>query len=487
MNKKKIISVGFELPARPEIEFVSINSRYSLLDADIILFSPTLQYRRDYLNGIYKGKPSLDDESSAETRESIRHWSKQISDAFVAGKTIIVHLCPREVVYADTGETRYEGKGRNSQKIRIVGEISNYHALPVDWANIFDAEGSAMKLTKEAAIIRPYWNVVKPFSRYHLYYNTKHTPVVVTSSGDKTVGSVLIGEKGAFVALPSLELPKEFTHQREGKTYWTETAVQFGKQVVTAVVELDHALKQREKVTPMPEWAKGAALELPSEAIVQGQIDAVSHQIVALRARQQELAVEKAKAALPKNLLFETGAPLENAVLDALQTFGFEAKHYKDADSEFDVVFSSEEGRFIGEVEGKDSSAINIQKLQQLERNIQEDFAKEHTNEYARGVLFGNAHRLIKPADRKEDFTPKVLSAAQRSGIALVRTSDLFPAVRYLKANTDCEFAKQVRSAIAQTKGTVVKIPDVPASNSAATGSIVQAEDSSQTTSPTTA
>jgi hypothetical protein len=297
---------------------------------------------------------------------------------------------------------------------------------------------------------------------------------VLTTSGDKTVGSMLMGEKGTFVALPSLEFPENFTHEREGKKYWTKNALQFGKQMVAAVVELDHAFKQQGKVTPMPEWAKVAALELPSEAVVQGQIDAVGHQIAALGARQQELLVEKAKAALPKNLLFETGTALENAVLDALQTFGFEAKHYKDADSEFDVIFSSEEGRFIGEVEGKEASAINIQKLQQLERNIQEDFSKEHTNEYAKGVLFGNAHRLTNPAERKEDFTPKVISAAQRTGIALVRTSDMFSAVRYLKATTDREFAKQVRSAIAQTQGAVVKFPEVPGSNSAATASVVQ-------------
>src|SRR5439155_24203874 len=106
-------------------------------------------------------------------------------------------------------------------------------------------------------------------------------------------------------------------------------------------------------------------------------------------------------------------------------------------DSEFDVVFHAPEGRCLGEVEGKDAKAINIDKLSQLERNLQEDFARDEVTEFAKGVLFGNAERLKPPAQRGEAFTEKCISAAKRACIALVRTSDLFDPVRYLRTHPD--------------------------------------------------
>ena len=64
------------------------------------------------------------------------------------------------------------------------------------------------------------------------------------------------------------------------------------------------------------------------------------------------------------------------AILEALRLLGFQANNYKDAESEFDAVFEAPEGRFLGEAEGKDNAQVNIDKMRQLEMNIQEDFAR---------------------------------------------------------------------------------------------------------------
>ena len=85
---------------------------------------------------------------------------------------------------------------------------------------------------------------------------------------------------------------------------------------------------------------------------------------------------------------------------DALRTLGFRVDKLEDRDHEFDAVFEAPEGRFIGEVEGRDQKGIAIAKLSQLERNIQEDFAREEVDAYAKGVLFGNAERLIHREER---------------------------------------------------------------------------------------
>ena len=140
---------------------------------------------------------------------------------------------------------------------------------------------------------------------------------------------------------------------------------------------------------------------------------------------------------------------------------GFQASPYKDATSEFDVVFESSEGRLLGEAEGKDSKAVNVDKLRQLAMNIHEDLQREEVSAPAKGVLFGNGYRLSLPKDRTVEFTEKCIAAAQSSSTALVTTSDLFSAVQYLSAKQDNDYAKRCREAILAGSG-LTKLPAPP-------------------------
>ncbi|WP_214212917.1 hypothetical protein [Morganella morganii] len=162
-----------------------------------------------------------------------------------------------------------------------------------------------------------------------------------------------------------------------------------------------------------------------------------------------------------RNLLFEKGKPLEYAILDALKIIGFTVSQYKDSESEFDVVFESKEGRLIGEVEGKDNKAVNIDKLRQLALNIHEDLERECIDKPAKAVLFGNAYRLQPIEERSEPFTTKCISASKINSTALVFTPDLFLIARYLKDNHDSRFGARCRKAILNAIGRV-EFPEVP-------------------------
>lgn len=162
-----------------------------------------------------------------------------------------------------------------------------------------------------------------------------------------------------------------------------------------------------------------------------------------------------------RNLLFEKGKPLEFSILDALKILGFSVSQYEDENSEFDAVFESEEGRLIGEVEGKDNKAINIDKLRQLALNIHEDLQREEVAEPAKSVLFGNAYRLAPLNERQNPFTDKCISAAVVSSTALVFTPDLFMVARYLHDNKNARFAKQCRKSILSAVGRVT-FPEIP-------------------------
>ena len=86
---------------------------------------------------------------------------------------------------------------------------------------------------------------------------------------------------------------------------------------------------------------------------------------------------------------------------------GFKANPFQEKDSVFDVVFESQEGRLIGEAEGKDNKAINIEKLRQLELNLQEDYSRDEISEFAKGALIGNAYRLTPPEERRDELVPE--------------------------------------------------------------------------------
>ena len=116
----------------------------------------------------------------------------------------------------------------------------------------------------------------------------------------------------------------------------------------------------------------------------------------------------------------------------------------------------------LGEAEGRDNKAINIDKITQLERNVAEDFARDDVDEHAHGVLFGNPQRLVAPQDRSLTFTEKCMSSAGRNGFALVLTYTMFDAAAYLDESGDTDYAAKCRAALVSAKGQVVEFPEVP-------------------------
>jgi hypothetical protein len=178
---------------------------------------------------------------------------------------------------------------------------------------------------------------------------------------------------------------------------------------------------------------------------------------------KEEVAERLASAGRFRALLFEKGKPLEHIIIDALQLMDFKATSFKESDSEFDVVFECPEGRLIGEAEGKDNKAINIDKLRQLSMNIHEDLQREEVSAPAKPVLFGNAFRLQPVEERMDPFTPKCHSAAVSSNTALLSTSDLFAVVQYLLEHPDPDFARRCRLTLLESTGRVL-FPAIPAS-----------------------
>jgi len=467
LSKKSIFSVGMTWPI-DDVTEISFSARISLLDADIVVFNPDISdFLYQYGQENYLGKPCLDDSYSFRLKETLDHWRREIKEAFEAGKTIFIYLDVFQEVYVATGEKKYSGTGRNQKTTRIVGLTNNLKAIPADLSPV-STSGSAMKLSKTGSVLAGYWQDFGKHSNYNVILNGDiKLPTIVTKSGDKPVGCILRGKSGGnLVILPffSFHLPEEYTavsDEPDENLVWTDEAFKAGKRLMAHFVEIDKSFKESFDRTPVPHWAHDQAYISSKEKEINGQLLVVENRLEELAHEKENLLTKLNEAGYLRGLLYEKGPALEGAIIEALKIIGFAATNYKDSESEFDVVFESNEGRLLGEAEGKDNKPINIDKLRQLEMNIHEDFAREEVSSMAKGVLFGNAHRLLELSARGDYFTEKCMTAAKRSGYALVRTPDLFFVAKYLLETPDVEYAVKCRQSIIETSGGVVSFPQV--------------------------
>ncbi len=460
---KKILTVGFQL-ASDNVEYEEFTSKASLLDWDIVLFRPMIDQFISYSDQ-YQGKPSLSDSTSFQLKESSEHWRREIKEAVEAGKTVIVYLSPVQQVYIDTGKRQYSGTGRNQKTTRVVDLYTNYSCIP-EKLNPTIAKGSSIKLSvRGAEALAPYWSEFGEVSEYNAILTDEGIPsCLVTKDGNKSVGALYMSKNssGALICLPDINFNAEnFFRKEEDQTFWTNEAELFAVRLLSSLVSLDVALHKSGEATPEPSWAAKSTYSLSTERGFRIELLEAERKLEEAQKLKEELLEKLKSAGRLRGLLFEKGKPLESSIIDALQLMGFNATSYKDATSEFDVVFNSAEGRLIGEAEGKDNKAINIDKLRQLSMNIHEDLQREEVATPAKGVLFGNGYRLQPIADRETAFTAKCISAALTSSTALVATADLFMAAQYLAEQQDEVFSMQCRQAILTAVG-LTKFPEIP-------------------------
>lgn len=451
---EQMVSIGFQIPGG-EIDNINFNEKSSLLDYDIILCSTGIENYIHFGYDTYNGKSSLSDDASFNLKESFNHWKNQIKDAYENGKAVIVYLDELKEFYIATGERTYSGTGRNRQTTRIVSLTNTYNFLPYN-INPIGSIGKNMILNSKFQFLKYYWEVFQNQSTYSVIFEEKNiTPLIETKSGKKIVGGIISNKEtnGFILFLPTLNFSdKTFIQSRGEKNYWSPKGKEFGHSLVAGIISIYKSFKSESGKTPIPEWVNSDEFLISEEIDIRNIMIEKEKEISNL---QEELSQNKEvlnQIVSIKDLLFEQGKSLERAIMKALDYLGFQTSQYKENDSEFDVVFECSEGRFLGEAEGKDNKAINIDKLRQLEMNINEDFSRENIHTIAKGVLFGNPFRLQPIINRNDSFTEKCQIAARRSGIALITTADLFLLCQNVKQD-DEETKKLTRERILNSVG----------------------------------
>lgn len=458
MPKRLVLSVGFELPGY-SADTIPFKSRQSLMDADAIIFGPSFS---EYLTKSVGGKQIL---SESRVASDIVHWRRELDTALRDGKTVFVFLSDPESTAYDTGKREFSGGARSRIENIFAENIHSYDFLPdpAVRSGVVAAHGTSIFASEDLGALATYWKLCSKYSKYQAYL-----PIAVLSKSlfspskagkEYSVGGIKVYGNGRLVLLPTLFFPDSFSRKRrkgddkEFEEFWTQAAMKFGETLKDCLVETAEVLKLKGALTPRPHWIAGQYI-IAGELQHDVAITETEAQIELLNEKRVQLAAGKQQASILSRLLYEKGKPLEAAILTALKLMAFKAEPFRNADSEIDAVFVAPEGRFIGEAEGKDNKPIAIEKLDQLERNIREDYDREDISEYAIGVLFGNGFRLDPPNNRPaEFFTEKCLTTAKRSQTALIRTPDLFVVAKYLQENPNQDFARQCREAIIAGRG----------------------------------
>jgi len=464
---KQIITIEYEIPGRSE-DSVSFSSKASLMDADIVLFCPEF-FGYGYDDN-YCGKTCYSQSGSFQLKEDMRHWKKELDSFLKSGKIVFLLLQRKEEYYLHTGQRTFSGTGRSRITTNHVDLHDNYEFLPVDIGNITPVNGKQITFTGNP-IFSSFYSKFKNDLVYQAYVENIGDAIPVFSGNDKTkiLGAIYQVGAGHLVTLPILVFDeKKFIEtikdeDEKEKEYWNDKGIKFGHEFIDCLLEIDTKLIQGSTKTLAPEWISQKQFSGEKEKKLYDLMNKNNTKIEEFEKKNEELKIQLQKELELKDLLFEQGKLLENAVIKALKILGYEAENYDDGDLEMDqVIISPEKRRYIGECEGKDNKDINVTKFRQLADSLNADFARDEVEEKAFGILFGNPERLKDPKERKLDFTKKCKLGAKRENIALVKTTDLFTVTKYLNENTDEKFKKECREIIHTNLGEIVKFPVIP-------------------------
>lgn len=463
---KQIITIGYEVPGKHE-NHVEFGESVSLMDADVLLISPdSIRPLGDWVSFTSTDGGCYNVDASDRYKKNIAHLKKELEDHLRAGKNVFIFLTQEEQKSLSSGVS----SKRKGESTYNTYTYSNYSFMPIDIGKLTSASGKHVQYAGNS-MFSGFYNKFKENLKYELYVEDPREAQIVFTGKDKSkiLGAIYKSGSGYLVTLPILTFnEKDFTEIKEDedgekREYWNKKGLAFGNSFVKYLLEIDKSLASESEKTPTPDWASNEQYLGKKEKSIYDSINSNIEKIEKIQLKNEKLKIELEEEKKLKDLLFEQGKPLENAVIKALKILGYKAENYDDGNLEMDqVIISPENNRYIGENEGKDNKDINITKFRQLVDALNADFAREEVKEKAFGILFGNAERLKKPENRKLDFTAKCKSGAEREKIALVKTIDLYAVAKYLNENKDVKFKKDCRDAIHKGLGKIVEFPEIP-------------------------
>ena len=330
-----------------------------------------------------------------------------------------------------------------------------------------------IKYHNKNTILRPLWESFQKYFCHKIAFQKKYFSedvyFVSKNFNPKNEESEIFGgiintpSNGFIVVLPAInfEHPDLTKKNPNLKTdvqniYDEENLLDLSSQLIQHIVQIDYTLRSYHSLTPAPTWFSHDKFKISTASKIEQDIKTLQTKIQKFDQNKTHLEKRLEKERIHHRLLFENGKPLKEAVTTCLKLIGFGGTAaYYDKQPQFDVMCKSKEGICLGEVEGKDNKAIDVDKVSQLIKTLKEYIENENIKMPSKGVLFGNGYRLEEPTKRQSQFTNECIKTAKQQNIALICTTDLFYISQHLKNHLDVAFATKCRQLILSTKGLV--------------------------------
>lgn len=463
---KKIAFLGkmnIKIDNVDSLSFESIDA--ALMDYDILIFNPNLFYELTDKNYSY-----------AKCKDGNSKWLKKILEFLFSKKNIFIFATkpiqlaskpiynPPQTYYIHTfdiieGILQFTNKKEESGKV-ILKKTNN---ILDNFYNRFK-ESLKYNITYENVMFNDILFKNALPARYTINsqpieiptdkdkINSQSIDILIGKDTNKILSSIIkIDNEGNILLLPEVLLKEE-----KDLT-----------DLLNIIVEIDKNLNKEIIKTPKPQWLESNEnYSINISERIKSKLSNIDEEINKLNEKKEELNHNLEKEEQIKDLLFENGKPLENAIIEALRILDYEAKNVYIDNNEIDILAKSPEGDiFCCEAEGKDNKAIDITKFRQLSDNLN-IYQDSHQNEPAYAILFGNPYRLKDISERIEKpFTKHCLNRAKGNNFILIKTTDLFFVIRDIKNCNDNkkveEYKKKCREAILNSKGKIVDFPRI--------------------------
>lgn len=193
-----------------------------------------------------------------------------------------------------------------------------------------------------------------------------------------------------------------------------------------------------------PKWVEVYEVQLKSINPFTAELERLDREIDALEAEKNAI-LEKIEATMRLvDLLVESEDCLESAARTAIQTLGFNCleSNSKKADCTFEAL--SEQGNVIIRVASTDNGPVSLDELLELEDIIERQNAKPRP----KGILVGNASRLVPPTERGSWFDTDCIEKAQNSDICLMPSFELYTAACHILSKRESSHYDEMRASL---------------------------------------
>jgi hypothetical protein len=434
--KVRILNFGIESSHEQIRHLDDLFSDLAFNDFDAFVFDPAeIESELRASGTAVTDRTTVVEDYSGSRRSTLNRHSREIFElVYYKGGVVVCILRDNNFIfkaeYRDTYSTAIVYEDFNPYF--LLENICSHSGKPKLLKSFVSGEGEQIRFA--AGISPSYLRILKESLRFYAAIAPLAQDELTSVFARDSIGRIIAAEvkigAGTLLFVP-------------------DTTEQNSERVGAALVHTVRELIAKDTPDITPAWVN--EVTVPRSESNNAEIASVRQEREILTQRLEALETEKAELLKHRHLLYTTGKfVLEPAVRRAFRTLGYSVSEPDTYDGEWDLEMSDRNGNLcIGEVEGPEGPVDVVKFRQALDY---------HTDRYLagfdnKGLLVGNAHRLVPLSERPDSFTEHAVRGAKKNSMALIPTPALFRAVCAVLANDSEALKAEIQDSITTCDG----------------------------------